>query len=291
MGKIIKNKDYMLDLCVRMAHHSTAIEGNTLSQDETASIILDSFISKGASEREVYEVRNYRNILPLIIESLENQRKLDNELIKNFHKIIMQDLIYNNGSFKQIQNVIVGSSLETSKPFLVPTNLKDLSDNLYFKFQNSKENDDKIKAILEAHIDFEKIHPFSDGNGRTGRLMMVYSCLEQDLTPIVIPKEDKTRYINILKTNDIKDFLEFAKEIQSKEYQRFLVFKNDKFLKEFYDKLQKYQSSKNLLAHIKANLEKELLRDFKELEKQKIKFDDKVKNTIKELSKRQGKSL
>lgn len=64
MSKFLKNKDYMLDLCVRMAHHSTAIEGNTLSQDETASIILNGFISKGISEREMYEVRNYRNVYP-----------------------------------------------------------------------------------------------------------------------------------------------------------------------------------------------------------------------------------
>lgn len=214
----------MLDLCVRMAHHSTAIEGNTLSQDETASIILDGFVSKGVSERELYEVRNYREVLPLMLISLENQRKLDNELIKEFHKIIMKDLIYNNGSFKQSANAIIGSSLETTKPFLVPTSLKDLSDNLYFKFDNVKSDDDKIRAILEAHIEFEKIHPFSDGNGRTGRLMMIYSCLEQGLTPIVLPKEQKARYINILRTNDIKDFLEFAKEIQGKEFKRFECF-------------------------------------------------------------------
>ncbi|HEC1573939.1 TPA: Fic family protein, partial [Campylobacter upsaliensis] len=58
MLEILNNKSYMLDLCVRMAHHSTAIEGNTLSQDETASIILDGYISRPIKERELYEVRN-----------------------------------------------------------------------------------------------------------------------------------------------------------------------------------------------------------------------------------------
>ncbi|EEO7742408.1 Fic family protein, partial [Campylobacter upsaliensis] len=65
MLEILNNKNYMLDLCVRMAHHSTAIEGNTLSQDETASIILDGYISRPIKERELYEVRNYKNILPM----------------------------------------------------------------------------------------------------------------------------------------------------------------------------------------------------------------------------------
>ena len=60
---MLKNKEYMLDLCVRMAHHSTAIEGNTLTQDETASVILDSYIPRAVKEREFYEVRNYKNVL------------------------------------------------------------------------------------------------------------------------------------------------------------------------------------------------------------------------------------
>ena len=100
---MLKNKEYMLDLCVRMAHHSTAIEGNTLTQDETASVILDSYIPRAVKEREFYEVRNYKNVLPFLIEKIENKTKIDNELIKDFHKLIMQDLIDNNGSFKKIE--------------------------------------------------------------------------------------------------------------------------------------------------------------------------------------------
>ncbi|EPM8362070.1 Fic family protein, partial [Campylobacter jejuni] len=107
MLEILNNKSYMLDLCVRMAHHSTAIEGNTLSQDETASIILDGYISRPIKERELYEVRNYKNILPMLIEKLKSKIKIDNELIKEFHKIIMRDLIDNNGNFKKLENMII----------------------------------------------------------------------------------------------------------------------------------------------------------------------------------------
>lgn len=223
----IQNKNYMLDLCVRMAHHSTAIEGNTLTQDETASVILDGYIPRAIKEREFYEVRNYKNILPALIERLENKTKIDNELIKEFHKLIMQDLIYNNGSFKKIENMIVGANFEPTKPYLVPMELKNVMDNLYYGLDNAKNEEDKIYSIVKSHINFERIHPFSDGNGRTGRLLMVYSCLEQNLTPIVIPKEQKERYIACLRESNIDKFMNFAQEIQIKEKERFAKFSSE----------------------------------------------------------------
>lgn len=58
----IKNKDYMLDLCVRMAHHSTALEGNTLSLNDTASILLDNYINKAMNEREYSIYKEHNNI-------------------------------------------------------------------------------------------------------------------------------------------------------------------------------------------------------------------------------------
>ena len=67
---ILNNPDYVSDLTVRMAHHNTAIEGNTLTQDETASILLNGIIPKQMNEREYYEVKNYQNIIPFMLDCL-----------------------------------------------------------------------------------------------------------------------------------------------------------------------------------------------------------------------------
>ena len=289
---LIKDDDYMLDLCVRMAHHSTAIEGNTLSQDETASIVLDGYISKQISEREFYEVRNYREVLPLFIKSLKDKRVLDSALIKEFHSIIMKDLLYNSGEFKSIDNVIVGSTLETTKPYLVPTEIKDMCDNLYFRLAEAKSETDRLNAILEAHIDFEKIHPFSDGNGRVGRLLMVYSCLKQNLVPIIIPKEQKNRYTSILRANDIKGFLDFGKEIQGVEKEHCEIFLKNALMKNFDKELKNFIDKKNILTpSARENKVNAIIKDYQNLKKQGIEFSEKQIKDINSLCKTQGKNL
>jgi len=73
--KILKNKSYLDDLTVRMAHHNTALEGNTLTQDETASIILNGIIPKATNEREYFEVKNYKNLIPFMLRAIENKQK------------------------------------------------------------------------------------------------------------------------------------------------------------------------------------------------------------------------
>ncbi|MCE3038010.1 Fic family protein [Helicobacter anatolicus] len=105
--KALKNEEYLKDLTIRMAHHSTAIEGNTLTQEQTASIILDNFISHQTSEREFFEVRNYRFIIPKILEfcekNLEEEKSIDIYQIKELHNIIMDNLIENKGQLKRFQ--------------------------------------------------------------------------------------------------------------------------------------------------------------------------------------------
>ena len=289
---LIKDDDYMLDLCVRMAHHSTAIEGNALNQDEVASIVLDGYISKQISEREFYEVRNYKEVLPLFIKSLKDKMVLDSALIKEFHSIIMKDLLYNRGEFKSIDNVIVGSTLETTKPYLVPTKIKDMCDNLYFRLAGAKSEADKLSAILEAHIDFEKIHPFSDGNGRVGRLLMVYACLKQNLVPIIIPKEQKNRYTSILRANDIKGFLDFGKEIQGVEKEHCEIFLKNALMKNFDKELKNFIDKKNILTpSARENKANAIIEDYQSLKKRGIEFSDKQKNAINSLCKMQGKNL
>lgn len=223
---LISNRDYMLDLFIRMAHHSTAIEGNTLSLEQTVSIIAEHYIPEKTSEREFYEIRNYRNLIPFFVESIEQNKVVDNNLIRDFHSILMDSLLYNKGQFKTSQVGIVGANFETTPPYLVPTTLHQWCDNLNFLLENTKNTLEITKIILEKHIKFEQIHPFSDGNGRIGRLLIVYSCFLHNIVPIVFQKEQRGEYIYTLKEENLEKLLILSSAIQENELKRIKKFNN-----------------------------------------------------------------
>ncbi|WP_420806132.1 Fic family protein [Helicobacter pametensis] len=86
-------------------------------------------------------------------------------------------------------------SCDDSPAFLPPKNCtqKLHHPKLNFtRFQNTTDKDKKLEAILKTHFDFERIHPFSDRNGRVGRMLIFYSCLQENIIPPIIQKEDKT---------------------------------------------------------------------------------------------------
>ena len=215
--------EYMEDILVRMAHHSTAIEGNTLTQAETISILIHNFIPRDMSEREYYEVKNYRKAFNTLLEA---DRKITTELIKKYNKYIMENLHDLNGKFKTTQNLILGAEFEPTKPYLVPFEIEDWCNNLSYRLENAKTNEEKVEIIMNQHIKFEKIHPFNDGNGRTGRLLIIHSCLKEGLEPIIIPKEEKGKYINLLACENLKELTKWALLLQEKERDRVEKFSN-----------------------------------------------------------------
>ena len=215
--------EYMEDMLVRMAHHSTAIEGNTLTQAETISILIHNFIPRDMSEREYYEVKNYRKAFNTLLEA---DRKITTELIKKYNKYIMENLHDLNGKFKTTQNLILGAEFEPTKPYLVPFEIEDWCNNLSYRLDNAKTNEEKVEIIMDQHIKFEKIHPFNDGNGRTGRLLIIHSCLKEDLEPIIIPKEENGKYINLLASENLKELTKWALQLQEKERDRIEKFSN-----------------------------------------------------------------
>lgn len=219
---MFQNREYVKDLLVRMAHHSTAIEGNTLTLSETVSILLHNYIPREMDTREYYEVKNYEKALKYMEE---NRSKINLEKIKKYNEIIMENLIENNGQFKKIQNVILGAEFETTKPYQVPYVLKEWCDNVNYRLEIAKNDEEKLKIILEEHINFEKIHPFSDGNGRTGRILIVDMCINENITPVIIPQDKKGKYISILGRETGEEFFEWGLELQRKEKEREMMFR------------------------------------------------------------------
>ncbi len=218
------SNDYLDDLLVRMAHHSTAIEGNTLTQGETKSILIDGYVPRAMNLRELNEVINYKSFMQFICDNLEELPPLSLELIKKIHFLLCQNAIDGMaGAFKTIPNMIIGAGFTPVPPYMVITELQEWIWNLEAQLEN-QEKEGIIEAICRQHIAFERSHPFSDGNGRVGRALMVYTCLQKGIAPIVVTKEDKAEYISYLNTEDVIGFTKFSLKLNADEEMRMSLF-------------------------------------------------------------------
>ena len=219
------SRDYLDDLMVRMAHHSTAIEGNSLSQGETKSILIDRFIPRVIDMREMYEVENYRYFMDYMLEWAEKKRPIDEQMIREMHKLLCDKTIEHvAGEFKVVPNNVVGADFVPTPPYRVRTDLEEWRRNLEYQMDYAKSNDEKIEVICRQHLAFERIHPFPDGNGRVGRAIMVYMCFLYDITPIVVTKETRSEYMMYLNTDNIKGMAAFCKRLQEQEEARVASF-------------------------------------------------------------------
>lgn len=161
-------------------------------------------------------------MLFFLLENLNKGQSVDSFFIRELHGILMNFLLPNKGAFKTTDNTILGASFETTPHFQVPMAIKEWCDNLNYKMKTLQDKEEKLKAILEQHILFERIHPFSDGNGRVGRMLIFYSVLEQNLIPFVITKEQKEAYIKALDTSNTESLTnspKYPKSLNSHAYK------------------------------------------------------------------------
>jgi Fic family protein len=217
-------KDYVDDLLVRATHHSSAIENNTITLNETISILLHHTIPGSVSVREFYEVDNHRMAFNFLIQNLEQDFNLST--IHETHSILLERLHHERGKFKSQENAIIGANFPTTSPSETPILMQQWVENINYRIESAISDEEIIQVVCESHIEFERIHPYADGNGRTGRLLMIYLLLKNNIHPLLINKDDKYKYITFLAEQDGKGFTEYANGVIQKERERYLSFLN-----------------------------------------------------------------
>lgn len=193
---------YADDVLVRIAHHSAAIEGNTLTLADTISLLVDERIpTAGKPMRELYEVANHREALASTIGSAFSGTPLTSAFIRQLHGELMDHIHEDRGQWRKTQNAILGSGIETVAPAEVPWLMEQWAENASWQADNLRGRD-ALSAIADAHIAFEQIHPFADGNGRTARMLIMWQALRTLGTPLIIEVDQRSQYIDALKTEN-----------------------------------------------------------------------------------------
>ncbi len=216
---ILSHQEYLEDLITRSTYHSNAIEGSTLTYAETYAILYNdnSFKIEGKEPREIYEAINHKKALELVFKNLQNNEEFDERFIKKLNETINRD-IKDTEDYRAVQVFIQGSEYIPPEPEKVPNLM------MYYIYNYNHDEQDIFTKIARYHIEFERIHPFEDGNGRTGRLLLNYELLKNNLPPVVIAKEDRVKYFEFLRNNDITGLAEWLKDLSTKEKERIAKF-------------------------------------------------------------------
>lgn len=215
--KIRRNDPYFEDFITRSIYNSNAIEGSTLSYAETYSIIFnDNSIKINATAREIYEAINLKYAFNFVLQNLDKELSLD--LIRTIGMCINKN-ISNIDDFRTTKVFIRGAvHIPPEASYVIPL----LSELIYRNKKSSEE--DIFNYIARFHITFERIHPFIDGNGRTGRLLITKELLKRGLAPVVIPLEYRNEYMMLLATQDIQGLSNLLRKLNEYEKNRMHEF-------------------------------------------------------------------
>ena len=218
--------EYLDDVLIRLAHHSSAIEGNTISLADTVSIILHHTIPGTPSKREFFEVENHRQTFEYVLECVRKCDLLTATLVNHIHRLLMDRLTFDAGKFKQHENAILGTDLITAPASQTPMLMQQWMENTEYRLEKASGDDEKIAIITASHIEFEKIHPYSDGNGRTGRMLMNFLLLREGIAPLIIKGADREIYIRLLAESDEDAFATWSSTLINEENERLQKFLN-----------------------------------------------------------------
>lgn len=181
-----------------MAYNSNKIEGSTLTPDQTASLFHTGTLRSSGEivyrAKDIEEMTGHFSMFNKMLQTWD--LPLTEDLIKSYHYHlkagVFEDMAngYPVGEYKNRINMV--SNIETARPDQVPGYMQQFLE----KYAKRKET--TVQVMAWFHAAFEKIHPFQDGNGRVGRMLLFKECLSNGLIPIIIRDDDKEQYYHAL---------------------------------------------------------------------------------------------
>ena len=201
-----------------LAYNSNRIEGSTLTEEQTAALFEEGYLpatEEVYKSKDIEEMNGHFLMFNKMVSTLDEA--LNEDMVKGFHYELKAGVFedrangYAIGDYKKRANTVGG--LTVALPNEVQSKMEEL-----FAWYTSV-NEVTIKTLAEFHARYELIHPFQDGNGRTGRMILFRECLKNNIVPFIIHNENRIQYVDALKTaqtaNDYTKLVRFFEDEQS----------------------------------------------------------------------------
>lgn len=198
---------------IEFAFNTTSIEGNTITLKQAQSLLMENLTPKNKTLREIYDLQNTEKVFLKLYDNLK--QGLNHKLICEVHDYLLENIDKRKGY--RTEDVRVFKMNFKSTP------AKYVKVDMKLLLEWYKQNKNKLHPLVLAtmfHHKFEKIHPFMDGNGRTGRMLMNFILLKNNYPPIIIRKKNRTEYLNKLNKADECDL----NKTEKKYYQDLIEF-------------------------------------------------------------------
>ncbi len=212
-------------LRVTLTHHSNAIEGLSLQLGETKQLLEKGLTAPNKPLHEQLVILGFANAYDLVVREASNKDTLlTTDFIKDLHYLLFkmalditpQFVSVPIGTYRTAEVSIAGAKFNTTPPHLVSQKL----ENLLFQHPSNALN---LAKIAMFHAEYERIHPFIDGNGRTGRLIMAFQAIQNNLTPPLIMDNQRNEYLSLLENcqtdSDYVSFVHFLERCQEQSLE------------------------------------------------------------------------
>lgn len=212
------------EFMIENTYNSNAIEGNTLTLRETALILQEGVTIAQKPIKEHLEAIGHKDAFEYVVTLADTHNPLTERVIKDIHSLILMNDANNKGVYRSVPVRILGANHTPPQPYLVPVQMEQLIAD----YETMKREKHIIEAIAEFHLRFEGIHPFIDGNGRTGRLVLNLELMKAGLLPVNVKFADRALYYSCFdeyysdqRSADL--MIELISKYESEELQRYIA--------------------------------------------------------------------
>lgn len=219
----LTKEEILKNFIIEFAYNTTAIEGNTIKLAEARNLLGEGLTPKNKSLREIYDVQNTEKVFNSIFN---HSKELSHEFICKIHQGLMENIDSRTGYRTTDVRVIKANFKAAPAPY-VKTDMSLLLQ--WYDEHKIKLNPLVLAAIF--HHKFEKIHPFLDGNGRTGRMLLNYILLKKEYPPVVIRITERKEYLQGLRIADESNVIKISKE----HYENLVLFVANQMIESYWN--------------------------------------------------------